>query len=305
MIYDLIIIGAGPAGISAAIYAARQKLNLLVISRDMGGQLGKKSVDIENYPGFSKISGQDLIARLLAQLEENKVETVFDSVISIKKEENKFLIATETGANYESLAVIATSGAEPKKLGVEGEKEFAGKGVSYCALCDGPIFRGKTVAVAGGGNSGFETALFLSNYVKEIFILESEPVPRADKENQDLVMKSGKVKIITNVKVKKIAGDNFVKEIIYETLKGQEKLEVSGVFVEIGYAPETAFLNGLIDLTERGEIIFNLENLETKTAGLFSAGDANKGKYKQIIISCGEGAKAALSAYEYIQKAKK
>jgi len=302
MIYDLIIIGGGPAGITAGIYSARQKLKTIIISKDIGGQLSKKAVDIENYPGFKKISGIDLATSLAEQLEQNKVEIILDEVSEVEKSGDNFKITTLGGQIYESLAVITTSGAEPKKLNVEGEDKFIGKGVSYCSLCDGPVFRDKVVAVVGGGNSGFESALFLSNYVKEIFILEFGNEAHADKENQDLVMKSGKVKIITNAKVKKISGDNFVKEIIYETPKGEEKLEVSGVFIEIGYAPETNFLDGLVDFTKRGEIMVNLENLETKTAGLFAAGDCNQGKYKQIIISAGEGAKSALFAYEYIKK---
>jgi len=301
MTYDLIIIGAGPAGASAGIYAARQKLKTLIISKDVGGQLAKKSVDIENYPGFKKISGIELAGLLEQQLKENNAEIALEKVKEVTKEGNVFKIKTDTG-EYESLAVIATSGAEPKKLDVEGEDRFIGKGVSYCALCDGPVFRDKTVAVVGGGNSGFETALFLSNYVKEIYILEFGKEPKADKENQELVMRSGKVKVITNAKVKKIVGDNFVNEIIYESPDGEQKLSVSGVFVEIGYKPETNYLDGLVDFTHRGEINVNLENLETKTPGLFAAGDCNQEKHKQIIISAGEGAKSALAAYEYIKK---
>ena len=306
MKYDLIIIGAGPAGAAAGIYSARQKLKTLIISKDVGGQLSKKAVDIENYPGFRKISGIELANELASQLAGNNVEIKFDEVLRIEKLDKIFKVKAESG-EYESLAVIATSGAEPKKLNIEGEDKFSGKGVSYCALCDGPVFRDKSVAVIGGGNSGFESALFLSNYVKEIFILEFGADPKADQKSQDLVMKSGKAKIITNARVRKIEGDNFVKNIVFENLEtGKEgKLNVSGVFVEIGYSPEANYLDGLVDFTKRGEIIANLENLETKTPGLFAAGDCTQEKYKQIIISAGQGAKAALSAYEYIKKSQK
>lgn len=302
MKYDIIIIGAGPAGATAGIYAARQRLKTLIVSKDIGGQLSKKAVDIENYPGFKKISGMELAKLLEEQLKENNVDVDLTYVKEIKKEGNVFKIICEDGKIYESLAVIATSGAKPRELNVKGEHEFVGKGVSYCALCDGPVFRDKPVVVVGGGNSGFESALFLSNYVKNITILEFGKEVKADKENQELAKKSGKVKIITGAKVKEIKGDSFVKEIIFDTPAGQEKIETNGVFIEIGYNPDTAFLKNLVDLSESGEAISNLETLETKTKGLFVAGDANKGKYKQIIISAGEGAKVALSAYEYIKK---
>ena len=316
MIYDLIIVGSGPAGVSAAIYASRQKLNLLLISKDMGGQIGKKTVDIENYPGFDKISGPDLIKTFEDQLKTNKVEVVLDEVLKISasveastdngKTKNKFIISTRFGEKYESLAVIVATGSDPRPLEAEGEKEFIGKGVSYCALCDGPIFRDKTVAVVGGGNSGFETALFLSNYVKKIFILEFGAVPKADKENQDLILKTNKAEIITNAKVLKIEGEKFVNSLTYKdsALNQDKKIDVDAVFVEIGYSPATAFVKDLVDFSEKDEIITDLESYATKTPGLFAAGDCNKGKYKQIVTAAGEGAKAALAAYDYILKAK-
>ena len=314
MIYDLIIIGSGPAGVSAAIYAARQKLNFLVISKDMGGQIAKKAVDIENYPGFDKISGPDLIKVFEEQLNANKVEIIFDEVLKVEKRDNKFIISTETGEKYESLTVLIATGADPRPLEAEGEKEFIGKGVSYCALCDGPIFKDKTVAVVGGGNSGFESALFLSNYVKKIYILEFGKEVKADKENQSLIAKGRpggspgypKAEIITNAKVLRIQGNNFVKSLTYQALalNQEKKLVLDGVFIEIGNLPATAFVKELVDFSERDEIVTDLESYATRTPGLFAAGDCNKGKYKQIIAAAGEGAKAALAAYEYLQKQK-
>lgn len=311
MIYDLIIIGAGPAGVSAAIYASMQKLNILVISKEVGGQVGKKTVDIENYPGFDKISGQDLVKTFEEQLETNKVEIVFGEVLKIGKESEghseKFIISTDIGDRYESLAVIVATGAEPRLLGVAGEEEFIGRGVSYCALCDGPIFRDKTVAVVGGGNSGFETALFLSNYVKKIYVLEFSSTPKADETNQKLLAKTNKAEIITNAKVQKIEGDKFVKSLIYldKIIDQDKKIDVDGVFVEVGYSPATTFVKDLVDFSDRDEIIIDLETYATKTPGLFSAGDCNKGRYKQIITAAGEGAKAALAVYDYLLKTKK
>ncbi|MEI7425044.1 MAG: FAD-dependent oxidoreductase [Candidatus Staskawiczbacteria bacterium] len=314
MLYDLIIVGAGPAGVSAAIYAARQKNNFLLISREMGGQIAKKAVDIENYLGFNKISGPDLIKTFEEQLKINEVEVVFDEVMKVSAqggpasggEKYKFLIETALGGKYESRAIIVATGANPRPLGAEGEDNFIGKGVSYCSLCDGPIFRNKTVAVIGGGNAGFETALFLSNYVKKIYILEFGSVLKADNENKELLEKTGKAEIITNAKVLKIEGDKFVSSLTYQDLilKENKKLSVEGVFIEIGNTPATAFVKDLVDFSETKEIITDLETYATKTPGLFAAGDCNKGKYKQIVAAAGEGAKAMLAVYDYLLKNK-
>jgi len=206
-VFDLIIIGAGPGGITSAIYAGRQKLKTLVIGKEWGGQISKKAVAIENYPGYPKISGAELIKKFKDHLEEyinsSSVQYKTDSVIKLKKEKNYFFVSTSSGKEYRSIAVIIASGAGPRPLKVPGEAEFLGKGVSYCAVCDGFMFRNKTVAVIGGGNAGFEAALFLSKYVKKIYILEYSSKVKADKANQELVKKLGKVKIITNAQLKK------------------------------------------------------------------------------------------------------
>mgnify|MGYP001612691151 CR=1 FL=1 len=303
MVYDLIIIGAGPAGVSAGIYAARQRLKILVVSKDIGGQVAKKAVDIENYPGFEKISGPDLVDLYHKQINANGLEVTHDEVLDIKKTDH-FLIEAKSGKKYEAVAVIITSGAESKKINVPGEEEFAGKGVSYCSLCDGPIFKDKVVAVVGGGNNGFESAIFLSNYVKNIYILEYSDKVRADQENQELVASHKNIEVITNAKMMRIEGKTFVNAIYYQDLKTnkEHKLDVNGVFVEIGYSPSTSFAKNLVELNEKNEIIFDQKTLVTKTPGLFSAGDCNVSKYKQIVMASGEGAKAALSAYEYIKK---
>lgn len=303
---DLIIIGAGPAGVTAGIYASRQKLDILMISKDIGGQVAKKAVDIENFPGFEKISGPELAKIFQEQIKKNQIEIVLDEVLKIEKEGGKFIISTAHGKIYESLVLIVASGADPRPLEVEGEKEFIGRGLSYCSLCDGPLFKDKTVAVIGGGNSGFESAMFLSNYVKKIHVLESGERLKADQENQDLVFKTKRAEVILNARVLKIEGDKLVKSLYYEDLKTKEqkKLAVDGIFVEIGYSPATAFAGGLVDFSEKDEIITERETYQTKTSGLFAAGDCNSGKYKQIVTAAGEGAKAALAAYEYLQKIK-
>lgn len=304
--YDLIIIGAGPAGISAGIYAARQGLKILIISKDIGGQVAKKAVDIENYPGFEKISGPDLVELYKKQIESNNLEVILEKVEKIEKPKNLFVVETEKGKTYESIAVVVATGAESKKINVPGEEEFAGKGVSYCSLCDGPIFKNKNLVVIGGGNNGFESALFLSNYVSKVTILEYGDKVNADIENQKDVAKHKNIEVIINAKLLRIEGDKFVSSIFYEDRANNEekKIDVEGVFVEVGYAPSTDFLGDLAQLNDKKEIIFNPETLETKTPGLFSSGDCNVSKYKQIIMASGQGAVAALSAYNYIKKQK-
>jgi len=310
--YDLIIIGAGPAGVSAGIYAARQQLKILIISKDIGGQVAKKAVDIENYPGFEKISGPDLVELYKKQIKSNELEVlVNEEVVAVNTQITNhksqiFVVKTASGKEFEAISVIVTSGAKSKLINVPGEEEFAGKGVSYCSLCDGPIFKNKIVAVVGGGNNGFETALFLSNYVPKVYVLEYGEKINADAENQELVAKNSNIEIITNAQVTRIEGKIFVNAIFYkDRVSGDEKkLDVAGVFVEIGYSPATNFLGDLVELNDKKEIVFNPETLETKTPGLFSAGDCNVSRYKQIVMASGQGALAALSAYNYIKKNK-
>jgi thioredoxin-disulfide reductase len=305
-IYDLIIVGGGPAGITAGIYALRQKLKTLMITKDFGGQMNRKVVKIENYPGFPEISGQELIEKFVSHLKKYPIEIEMKEVVEIKKEKDYFRVKTKNNKEFFSKTVIVASGANPRSLGVKGEKEFIGKGVSYCPLCDAPLFKNKVVAVIGGGNAGFEAAIFLAEYAKKVYILEFSNQIRADKENQERAKKTGKIEIILNAKVEEIKGENFVRALVYKDLVSQQlkEIQVDGIFVEIGNIPSTAFVKDLVDFNERGEIIVEFETMATKTPGLFAAGDCNAGKHKQIITACGEGAKAALSAYDYLQKLK-
>lgn len=291
---------------TAAIYAGRQKMKTLLITKDFGGQMVKKATEIENYPGFIKISNFDLIKKMEDQVRvQPDVEIVKGEVVKIEGESGKFITSMQDGEKYESTTAIIATGADPRPLEVPGEKEFVNKGVSYCALCDGPIFRNKDVAVIGGGNSGFETAIFLSNYVKKIYLLEFRSEVNADPNNQLILKNTKKAEIITNAKVKEVKGDKFVKSLVYEDAKKKQKeLDVQGVFVEIGYQPATAFVKGLVDFSERDEIKTDPETYQTKTPGLYAAGDCNIGKFKQVITAAGEGAKAALAAYGYIEDLK-
>jgi thioredoxin-disulfide reductase len=305
-IYDLIIIGGGPAGITAGIYATRQTLKTLLITKEFGGQMAKKAVDIENWPGETSISGQQLVEKFVNHLKAQKgIEIKFQKVEKITKESNDFVVFTNED-KFRSLAVIIATGADPIKLNVSGEKEFLGKGVSYCATCDGPLFKDKKIAVIGGGNAGLETAIFMTNYAEKIYILEFNNVLKADQFNQNEVKRIKKIEIILNAKTEEIKGDKFVNSLIYRDLFTNElkTLAVDGVFIEIGAKPATDMVEGLVDFNEKKERIVEFETFQTKTPGLFAVGDANIGKYKQIVAAAGEGCKAALAAYEYIKSLK-
>ncbi len=302
--YDLIIIGGGPAGISAGIYAARQRLKTLLITKSFGGQMTRKAVEIENYPGFKKISGLDLIEKFVSHLKSQKIEISQGSVAKVEKKGKGFSILTKKKKRYISKAVIIASGADPRPLEVPGEKKFIGKGVSYCVTCDGPMYTGKEVVVVGGGNAGFEAAISLSSYAKKIYILEFGDKVKADVDNQLRIKETGNIEVITSAALKKIQGQAFVESIVYQDRKSKKlnTLRVKGVFVEIGSQPATFFVKGLVEFNKKDEIVVDAKTSQTKTAGLFSAGDVGDVAFKQIVIAAGQGAKAALSVDKYLQK---
>lgn len=303
-IYDLIIIGGGPAGMTAGIYGGREKLKTLIIAEGFGGQMAKKAVDIENYPGFPKISGFDLIKKFKEHAQGLGAEIVVDKINSLKKGGEEFFVETISSKQYQAKTVIIASGAEPKMLNIPGEKEFIGKGISYCPTCDGPFFRGKEVAVIGGGNAGCEATAALLKYVSKVYIIEFNNFLAADRVNKDIVSGLENVEIIYNSKLKEIKGTNRVEEIIYTDRETNEDktLKVAGVMVEVGFRPETSFIqDGLVDYSEMGEIKADFNTAETKTPGLFAAGDVSGGKCKQIVVAAGEGAKAAIECRKYIK----
>jgi thioredoxin-disulfide reductase len=307
VLYDLIIIGGGPAGITAGIYAGRQQMKTLLITKEFGGQMAKKATEVCNYPGFEKISGMELIEKFVNHLEKQEsVEVKFLEAEKIEKEKDIFIITTTENEKIESKSVIIATGADPRPLEAIGEKEFIGKGVSYCVTCDGPIFRNKTVAVIGGGNAGMEAALFMTNYATKIYVLEFGAEIKCDQENKKDCATSDKIKIITNAAVKEIKGETMVDSLIYQDniSKKNKTLEVQGVFIEIGSQPATSLAKGLVDFTKRDEIVVEPETFMTKTPGLFAAGDNNSGPYKQIVTAAGEGCKASLAAYDYLRKNK-
>ncbi len=304
--YDLIIIGGGPAGITAGIYGSRQKLNILLITKSFGGQITEKAVMVKNYPGIEEISGRELVQRLERHLKRFDIDIENDEVTEVRREGKRFVVVTKLKKSFESRAVIVASGASPRPLEISGEKKFLGKGVSYCVTCDGPLFSNKDVAIIGGGNSAFEAAIFLGPIARKIYILEFGEKPRADAENQEGVRKTGKAEIITSAETREIRGGQSVNSLIYRDRKsGREaSLAVEGIFIEIGNQPATSFVKGLVDFNKRNEIIVDFETCQTKTPGIFAVGDCNTGRFKQIVTACSEGAKAALAAYEYIQRLK-
>ena len=301
--YDTIIIGGGPAGITAGIYATREKLKTLLITKNFGGQVARKAVAIENYPGFQEISGIDLIQKFEQHFKKFNPDIELDEIIKITKQDNSFIVSTKNKKEFESKTVIITSGADPRPLEVKGEKEFIGKGVSYCVTCDGPMFGNKIVAVIGGGNSGFEAAISLAKYASKVYIFEYSDKVVANEAIQEQAKKTGKIEIITSAALQEIKGTDFVDSIVYQDRGTQDikTLDVQGVFVEIGNQPATSFVGDLVDFNGKDEIKVDPKTCGTKTLGLFAAGDVTNTMLKQIVVATGEGAKAAISAYKYVQ----
>ncbi|MBD3282144.1 MAG: FAD-binding protein [Candidatus Portnoybacteria bacterium] len=303
MTYDLIIVGGGPAGITAGIYAARKKLKTLLITKEWGGQITKAN-DIENWPGIKTISGPDLMENMLEHLKKFEIELKDQTeVIDLNKENNEFAIRDNQDNEYKSKTVIIATGKVPRLLNIPGEEEYKGKGVSLCSTCDAPMFKDKEVAVIGGGNAGFSTAYDLTKYATKVYILEFMEEMCGDPLMKEKIEKTGKAKFITNVAVKEIKGDDFVKSLIYENRDtGEDKeIEVQGVFIAIGMTPKAGFAENLVEFDDIGEIKIDRNN-KTKTEGLFAAGDITDVKYEQIVIACGEGAKATLAVDEYLSK---
>lgn len=301
--YDLIIIGGGPAGITAGIYAARKKINTLLITKERGGQIIKAG-EIENWPGEKSISGLDLMNKMIEHLKNFELEIREDrEVIDLKKRNDNFVVRDDKDEEHEGKTVIIATGKIPRALNIPGEEEFKGKGVSVCSTCDAPLFKDKEVAVVGGGNVGFGMALDLTKYAKKIYILEFLEKTRGDKTIKEKLEKTGKVEIYTNVAVKEIKGDKFVKSLIYENRDTGEdtELKIQAVFIAIGMMPKAGFAEGLVELNEAGEIKVDRNN-NTKTPGIFAAGDITDVKYEQIVIAAGESAKATLEADNYLKK---
>jgi len=294
MIYDVAIIGGGPAGLTAGIYAARKKLKTVILAKQIGGQPLLCDL-IENYPGFEKISGKELIDKMLAQNKKYGVEIREDEEIkTIAKQDDIFLINS-----LEAKTIIIATGRNPRRLNVPGEKEFEGKGVSYCTTCDAPLFAGKDVAVIGSGNSGLYSAGDLLKYAQKIYVLESLSKIMGDEWMAEELKKGGKVEFILGAEVKEIKGSKFVEKIIYNNDK---EIDVGGVFISVGWIPAAGFAKDFLEMNEDGEIIIDPKTNETSVKGVFGAGDATNTKHKQLVVAAAEGAKAALSVYGYLAR---
>ena len=297
--YDVIIIGAGAAGLTAAIYTSRRALKTLVISKDVGGQASMSS-HIENYPGVGLINGVDLMLKFKTQAEQFGASFVFGQVGEIKKEKDKFIIRAN-GDIYEAGSLILAFGLTPRDLGVPGEEKFRGKGISYCATCDAPFFRNKTVAVVGGGNSALDAALLLSKIAAKVYLVHRRDEFKGEENLVGQVKENDKIELVLSSGVREVKGDKLIESIIVEDKDNNKKeIMVNGIFVEIGHEVKADFIRSLVKLNEKNEIIID-SNCQTSEPGIFAAGDVTDIEYKQIVISAGEGAKAALSAYQYLQ----
>ncbi len=300
--YDVIIIGAGIAGLTAALYSARQRLKTLVISIDLGGQL-LLAPELQNFPGFISISGLDLIKRVEEQARLYGSNMVFDQVTGISPVENGFEVSTLSGSKYLCDAIILAFGKTPKELGVPGEKKLKGKGVSYCVICDSPLFTGKDVVLVSWGYHGAEGAIRLRDYARKVYWVFPGEKPVDDEAMLQEVLRKGNVELIPYSEIVEIVGDEKVEAVVIRNKKASEerKLEVSGIFVEIGYVTKTDFIKDLVELNEKGEIVVD-EYCRTSREGIFAAGDVTEMPFKQAVIAAGMGACAALSAYNYIMK---
>lgn len=302
MIYDLIIIGGGPAGAAAAVYAGRKKLKTLLVAEAMGGQ-SVVSDEIQNWIGHQAISGPELAMSLErhARAQESVEVIMGKRAEKLEKFGNNFKISFGNEI-AEARAVLIASGSHRRHLNVSGEADFAGKGVAYCATCDAPLFGGKTVAVVGGGNAGLEAAQDLTKYAEKIYLFIRGDKLRGDAVTQEAVRASPKVMLLFNSEIKEIHGERFVSGVKYlDKAAGAEKeLKLAGVFVEIGSEPNSSFAKGLLNINEAGEIVVDHKTGETSVPGIFAAGDVTDGKYKQNNIAVGDAIKAALSAHEYI-----
>ncbi|MBI3442355.1 MAG: FAD-dependent oxidoreductase [Candidatus Sungbacteria bacterium] len=308
MLYDIIIIGGGPAGCAAAVYAARKQLKTLLITEEFGGQ-SIVSADIQNWIGEKHISGFDLAKKFeehvwaFSDMVEVKIP---ERVTSVVPKENNFVVTTESGASYESRAVILAAGARRKKLGVPGEEQFNGKGVAYCSTCDAPLFGGKVVGVVGGGNAGLEAVVDLIPYAEKIYLLEYGDSLKGDPVTVEEIKKSPRVEIMLNVQTLEILGDTMVTGVKYKDRKTNEekKLNAQGVFVEIGSVPNFEMVKGVVDLDKFGQVVIDSKHGTTSRPGIFAAGDITDDPYKQNNISAGDAVKAALAAYAYLLKRK-
>lgn len=296
---DLVIIGAGPAGMTAAVYAARKRIDCLILTNNIGG-MAAWSAGIENYMGYNLIPGAELMAKFEDQVGEFGIPIEYKSVEKIIKENGIFNLSLQNGEVMQAKSVIVASGRSPRRLNVPNETNFIGRGITYCATCDAPLFAKMDVAVIGGGNSALSAAEQLVKIANKVYIV-SIAGWNADPVLQERVLKATNIEVYKGYEVTAVEGHNFVEKIRIKSKKTEEEVEfpVKGIFVEIGSEPNTDMVKGLVQLDVKQEIMVDCSN-HTSTEGLFAAGDVTNVPEKQIIIAAGEGAKAALAAYDYL-----
>ncbi|MFA5158422.1 MAG: thioredoxin-disulfide reductase [Patescibacteria group bacterium] len=301
MVYDVVIVGGGPAGITAAIYSSRRMLKTLVITREVGGQV-VKTPDIENYPGFDLISGPELAQKFIKQAQKFGAELAYDEVTRLEEKAGEFVVSGQKD-KYTGRSLILAFGKVPRKLDIKGEQEFKGRGISYCATCDAPFYKNKTAVVNGGGNSAFDAALLLAKIASKVYVIHRRDQFTAEDILIEKVKKMKNVELITGATISKIEGDQTVKTISYRKDGEEKTIATDGVFIEIGYIVEDGLIKDFVEMDEKNQIKANKDH-STSREGVFAAGDLTNSYYKQIVISAGEGAIAALSASKYLDEKK-
>ncbi|MEA1962623.1 MAG: thioredoxin-disulfide reductase [Patescibacteria group bacterium] len=299
--FDTIIIGAGPAGFTSGIYAARREMKTMIIAKEPGGQVALAS-KIENYPGFKSIGSYDLITKMQEQVKALGVKIKIDEVKKIEKQNDDSFVLHTTKEKYRGKTIIIAMGLSPRRLAIQGEDEFNGKGVSYCANCDGPFYKNKTVAVVGGGNAALDAAEVMSKIAKKVYLAHRREEFRGFEILLDKVAEKENIKFLLNTEVKEIIGKERVEKIkVYNNkTKKEKKIKLDGVFVEVGRVAHTDFVADFVERDKKDQIIVG-QNCETKTSGIFAAGDVVVGDFKQITIAMGQATIAALAAYQYLQ----
>ena len=300
-LYDVTVIGTGPAATSAAIYAVRKGLNVAMIGVKVGGQVLDTN-DIENIIGTTTTTGAKYAESLEKHMKEYPIAFKDGHLVKeVRKDGKDKILLTDDGKEYRTKTVIVATGAKHRHLGLPGEEEFTGKGVHFCTTCDGPFYKGLDVTIVGGGNSGVEAALDMSGIAKSVTLIEFMPELKADQVLQDKLAERENITVYKNTATKEVKGTEFVEKIVYANRDTNEDVEVKmdGLFIEIGLSANTSVVEGVVERNKIGEIIID-ENNMTSEKGIFAAGDCTTVKHKQIVIAVGEGAKAALSAFNYL-----
>lgn len=295
--HDVIIIGGGPAGMTAAVYAVRKKMDILLITKDFGGQL-MWTREIENYMGFQYITGPELITKFEEQVKQFPVNIKYEEVERLTRAADGTFVVHGSESSHQGKTVIVASGKRPRRLNVPREEEFTGRGVGYCATCDGPLYAGKEVAVVGGGNSGVQAAIELCAIADKVHLVVRSDY-RADPVVVEKLAGCSNVAVLKGYQAKSIAGDQTVEKFVVASDDSTQELAVQGVFIEIGLDPNSEFARDAVKLNSYQEIVVDCR-ARTNVPGLFAAGDVTSGPDKQIIVAAGDGAKAALGAYEYL-----